>query len=298
MTRNSPDSRSAASPAVGWPGMGSPSQPPTPSVTGWPASANPPVDGQAARAGRADQVEAAAARGRRPPQARSAAAASAEQDQARAEYPVHRDRLPSGVRQPTAISRAYRMPNGRAGTPAATRRPGPWRRRPPVTASLPAQQAAADRVGADRDHDLRIGHAVVGGAQRAGHAARPGPGDQQHVGVPGAGGEEDAQPVDVVDRVEQGLRSPAPRCRPTRRPRAAGAPQRRSAAVRPASRARAARTAASVSGSSGTTSCSRVSAAGPVAPWDQPKTSGRSATQRPHRMHRPWSSAHGAAGDR
>ena len=32
----------------------------------------------------------------------------------------------------------------------------------------------------------------------------PGAGDQQHVGVPRAGGEEDPQPVDVVDRVEQG----------------------------------------------------------------------------------------------
>jgi hypothetical protein len=71
-----------------------------------------------------------------------------------------------------------------------------------------AQQTAADRVGAGRDHDLRIWHAVVGGAQRAAHAARPGPGDQQHVGVPRAGGEEHAQPTDVVDRAEQRLDLP------------------------------------------------------------------------------------------
>ena len=38
--------------------------------------------------------------------------------------------------------------------------------------------------------------------------ARPGAGDQQHVGVPRAGGEEDPQPVDVVDRAEQRLDLP------------------------------------------------------------------------------------------
>ena len=44
-------------------------------------------------------------------------------------------------------------------------------------------------------------------------------------------------------------------------------------------------------------SASRLSAAaaGPVAPWDQAKRSGRSATQRPHRMHLPWSTRTGSA---
>ena len=56
---------------------------------------------------------------------------------------------------------------------------------------------------ADCDDHLRVRHRVVGLAQRLGHAVRARTGHQQDVGVPRAGGEEHAEPVDVVDRVQQ-----------------------------------------------------------------------------------------------
>ena len=82
------------------------------------------------------------------------------------------------------------MPNGLGGEPGSQISTGIVAPTPPVTVSLSAQQAAADRVGPGRDDDLRIGHAAEGGTQRPGHAAGTRAGDQEHVGVPRAGGEE------------------------------------------------------------------------------------------------------------
>ena len=96
------------------------------------------------------------------------------------------------------------MLNGVGGEPGSQMSTGTMRRDPSRHRVGRAGQPAAHRVGADRDHDLRFRHRVVGAAQRLGHPARPGPGDQQDVGVPRARGQEDAEPVHVVDRVQQG----------------------------------------------------------------------------------------------
>src|SRR5580692_8375232 len=71
-----------------------------------------------------------------------------------------------------------------------------------------AEQAAADRVGADGDDHPGVRHALIRRAQRADHAGRARAGDEQDVGVARARGEEDAEPVHVVDRAEQRLDFP------------------------------------------------------------------------------------------
>ena len=64
-----------------------------------------------------------------------------------------------------------------------------------------AEDVAAEGAVAERGDEPRLGHRLVGGAQRAGHPRRDGPGDQQDVGVTRRG--DDVKPValQVVERV-------------------------------------------------------------------------------------------------
>ena len=196
---------------------------------------------------------------------RPAAAASGQQDQPaprRSALTVAAPFLPFRS-FPAAISRALSIANGLGGDPGSHDVD-----RHAVTDTtaehLAARdQTAADGVGSGRDDQLGVGHPVVGELQRPGHARGPGPGDQQDVRVPRAGGEEDAEPVDVVDGAEQSLDLPLlAAVRP-----GVHVPDVDAAAKRRGTFASAPRTAAisaSVCGSRGTTSACRVSPAAPV----------------------------------
>ena len=180
------------------------------------------------------------------------------------------------------------MPNGLGGEPGSQMSTGTVVATPPVTASLSLSSPPLTASVPDRDDDLRVGHPVVGRAQRAGHAARAGPGDQQHVGVPRAGGEEHAEPVQVVDRAEQRLDLPllAAVGPGVHVPDVHAAAQRRGPFAQPGTGRLDGRVGLREFGDDQLLPGQRGRAG---SARDQPNTSGRSATQRPHRMHLPWS---------
>ena len=161
--------------------------------------------GEAATAGRAEQVRQPA--GPAPSRVRETEQVtrrrSGQEDQSGREHPAHHASSRPSPRRPTARSSALRMPNGLGGEPGSQTSTGTRSEMPPSVMSLSAQEAATDRVGAGGDHDLRVGHPVVGGPQRPGHPGRSRSGDEQDVGMARAGGEEDPEPVNVVHRAEQ-----------------------------------------------------------------------------------------------
>ena len=64
-------------------------------------------------------------------------------------------------------------------------------------------QAAADGVNAGRDDNGGPRHRLKSASQRRDHAGGADTRGEQDVSVPRAGGEEDAEPMDVVDGIEQ-----------------------------------------------------------------------------------------------
>ena len=100
---------------------------------------------------------------------------------------------------------------------------------PFATCGMVDERPARDRAGADRDHDLRGRHRVVGLLQREAHVARHRAGDQQAVGVARRGDELDAEAAEVpADGAEDVRRRPRSRCSRRRSP-AAGAASGRTA---------------------------------------------------------------------
>ena len=65
--------------------------------------------------------------------------------------------------------------------------------------------AARHGAGADGQHPARLRHRFIGRAQRAEHGVRHRPGHQQKIGKARRGGEEDAEPVQIVERIVQRL---------------------------------------------------------------------------------------------
>src|SRR5579875_795277 len=236
ISRNSPESRSAASPPVPAPRSQpcpAPSSPPA-VVAGAPppAPAAPPTRptrrrpaGTAPPAARPPAPPAPAAPAPAPgaPAApRPSGPAAPRPRAARALRPAPTS-IPSPPSPPGAIAgpRGRRPRRGTPGQPAGrqqdavqdaervrrrARHPHVDREdaaRPAAGAITAAVQPAAHRVGADSHDQFRLRHRLMRPPQRPGHPRGAGPGHQQDVGMPGARGEEHAQPVHVVGRVQQ-----------------------------------------------------------------------------------------------
>ncbi len=71
-----------------------------------------------------------------------------------------------------------------------------------ITAAIGAAPGGASAGGHD---PARLGHGLIGTQQRLAHGGSHRAGDQQQVGKPRRGCEKNAQPVQVVEGVEQGL---------------------------------------------------------------------------------------------
>ena len=131
-----------------------------------------------------------------------------------------------GRRRPPALASTSRMSfnsasairPGLGGHPAMRRSTGRISSSGPASCAAVAEHVAAERAVAERGDEARLGHRLVGAAQRLDHARRDRAGDEQDVGVARRGDDVQAVSLEVVERVG-GWRSARARSRCTSRRR-------------------------------------------------------------------------------